>query len=183
MKKSILLSLFMMLWASVALFAQDDDVEELDEVPSLDELLERPEDSGIAEADNFKNAAFNLYDKVIATRKAGEENGWTEQGTKIVSYGKEVIMVIKTSVELGKNVKKLSPKTKLPKAIKGFIVAKKSLSHSRAHIQYMKSQFSEEELKEFEMMLKTEEEAAGEEGEGDGEGEGEDDGEGEDGGK
>jgi hypothetical protein len=167
MKKTILLSLLMMLFASVAIYAQDDEgVEELDEVPSLDELLERPNDSGISEVDNFKNASFNLYDKVIETRKAGEENGYSEQGTKIVSYGKEVLMVIKTSVELGKNIKKLKPKLKLPKAIPAFITAKKALSHSRAHIKYMKSQFTEEELAEFEMML----EAEGEEGEeGDGE--------------
>lgn len=156
MKKSILLSLLMMFWASAALYAQDDDIEELDETPSLDELLERPDNSGVAEVDAFKNASFDLYDKVISSRKAGEENGYAEQGKAIVAYGKEVLIVIKTSVELGKNIKKLKPKTKLPKAIKGFVVSKKALSHSRAHIKYMKSQFTEEELAEFEMMLEAE---------------------------
>ena len=163
MKKSILISFLLMLFVSVSVFAQEEDeaIEELDEVPSLDELLERPKDIKVPSVDEFKNASFNLYDKVIEVRKAGEADGWPEQGIKVARFGKEYLMLVKATVVMAKDVKTV-PKLKLPFAIKNFVQSKKAISHSSAHIRYMKEQFSAEEWAKFEEMLAAEEAGEGE---------------------
>lgn len=152
-----------MLFVSVTAFAQEEDaaIEELDETPTLDELLERPKDIKVPTVDEFKNASFNLYDKVVEVRKAGETDGWPEQGIKVARFGKEYLMLIKATVLMAKDVKTV-PKLKLPFAIKNFVQSKKAISHSSAHIRYMKEQFSAEEWAKFEEMLATEEANEGE---------------------
>jgi len=157
MKKSILLSLFFMLFASYAVLAQEDDaaIEELDAPPSLDELLTRPNDIKVPIVDDFKNASFNLYDKVIEARKAGEAGGWgDEQGLKVAKFTPEYLKLIKATVVMAKDIKTV-PKLKLPFAIKNFVSSKKAISHSNAHIKYMKSQYSAEQMAKYEEMVKS----------------------------
>jgi hypothetical protein len=161
MKKSILLSLLLMLSFSFTAFAQDegDDgeaIEELSEVPSLDELLERPKDIKVESIDKFKNASFDLYDKVIETRKAGESDGWPDQGVKVASFYKEYFGLVKATVIMAKDIKSV-PKLKLIFATKNFIASKRAISHSSAHIRYMKEQFTAEQWAEYEGMLAADE--------------------------
>ena len=141
----------MLLIASVTVFAQEEDeaIEELTEVPSLDDLLERPKDIKIDRIDDFKNSSFDLYDKVIETRKAGEENGWPEQGVQIGEFSDEYLSLVKSTALMAKEIKSV-PKLKLIFATKNFAASKKAIAHSAAHIKYMRSQFSDEEWKEVE---------------------------------
>jgi len=164
MKKSILLSLFFMLFASFAIMAQDDaEIEELDAPPSLDELLLRPNDIKVPIVDDFKNASFNLYDKVIEARKNGETGGWSdEQGLKVAKFTPEYLKLIKATVIMAKDIKTV-PKLKLPFAIKNFVNSKKAISHSNAHIKYMKSQYTAEQMAKYEEMVKTMEDVPAEE--------------------
>jgi hypothetical protein len=177
MKKSILLSLFFILFASFAVMAQEEaeaEIEELDAPPSLDELLEQPKDIKVEIVDNFTKASFDFYNKVIEVRKAGEANGWPEQGVKVATFGKEYFGLAKAAIMLAKDIKTV-PKLKIPFAMKNFIMSKKALSHSSAHIKYMKSQFSAEDWAAYEAMAAAEEKAEGEEApaeDGDGEGDG-----------
>jgi hypothetical protein len=176
MKKSILLSMLFVFCFSFAVFGQDEvadaEVEELSEVPSLDELLERPKGIKVESVDAFSKASFDLYDKVIETRKAGEADGWPDQGIKVARFGKEYLMLVKATVELAMDIKSV-PKLKLIPATIRFASAKKAISHSSAHIRYMKEQFTAEQWAEYEGMLvaeDVEEEATTEEPADDGDG-------------
>ena len=147
MKKSILISFLLMLFVSVSVFAQEEEdatIEELDSPPSLDELLERPKDIKVESIDLFKNASFDLYDKVIETRKEGEANGWPDQGRDVVMYGKEYRKLVAATAVMAKDIKSV-PKLKLIFATKNFVASKKALTHSAAHIKYMRAQYSDEE--------------------------------------
>jgi hypothetical protein len=144
-----------MFFATAFIYAQDDEaeIEELDEVPSLDDIIDRPGDSGSSQADDFKNAVFDLYDKVIESRIAGEANGYAEEGPKLVSYGLEVGQLIKSFGILMRNRNNLDG-NRLQKG-KAYLFlstsVRKALAQTLAHYKYMKSQFTDEEWAAMEM--------------------------------
>jgi len=127
-----------------------------EEIPEIKEFNRPSNSSGIKQADKVVEAAYNFYDKVIETRKKGDENGYQEEGMSIFRFEKEGGKLVMETAKLtegglkGGFVNKKKAQLNLGKATL-------AVNHALKQIKYMKSQFTPEEQAELESALKAEE--------------------------
>ncbi len=98
MKKSVLLSLIMILAMSWGLQAQEPE----EEVKEIDMEMTRPKDIKMANLDSWKNSVFDLYDRMMEIKKQDDaddaydpsEDVKVKTGENVLLAGKSALMAL-----------------------------------------------------------------------------------------
>ncbi|MBI9069346.1 MAG: hypothetical protein JEZ09_18760 [Salinivirgaceae bacterium] len=112
-----------------------------------DEKLEKPKDIKVAEFDDFKNSAFNIYEKSEHYKQMsdGEEGLNAEDVIGAKKLKNDLVTLNEKAEDLLKKAKSLTPKTKSPAAVKNTNSSIKALDKAKENMDYVFSNMNVED--------------------------------------